>query len=443
MLKSATFAFLLVSHDRYMLERVTNRIVEINRAYPEGHFSVPGTYSTFLEKREEFLSGQVSQQQALASKVRTEIEWLQRGARARSTKAKGRIEEAGRLMGELAETKFRNEQQRSVQLGFDATGRKTRKLLVAKNLQITLGGRTLFSQLDLTLRSGMKLGLIGPNGSGKTTLLRLLTGELAPDAGEITQADALRVVLFRQNRQGLDKNATLRDALCPNGDTVVYRSKPIHVVSWAKRFLFQPEQLVMRVNELSGGEQSRILIARMMLDPADVLILDEPTNDLDIPSLEVLEESLEDFPGTLILVTHDRFMMDRLCTELLGLDGHGHADSYAEYAQWERVQAERAQDEKPQEKPKPKAKPVSQPKIKLTWKEARELEGMEETILNAEAAVETILAAIQDPANATDHRKCFELSEQLHAAEEQVKALYARWEELEAKRQQMAEASTL
>ena len=435
LLKNAPFAFLLISHDRYMLENVTNRIVELSRAYPDGYFSINGAYSDFLEKREDFLQGQISQQQALTSRVRLEIDWLKRGARARTTKAKGRIEAAGRLMEELEETKIRNDQRRTVEIGFDATGRKTRKLLVAKDIAITLGGRTLFSHLNLNLLGKMKLGLLGPNGSGKTTLLRLLNGELEPDAGEIWRAEGLRVVRFQQDRADLDRSVTLREALSPNADTVIYQGKPYHVTAWAKKFLFQPEQLIMQVSELSGGEQSRILIARMMLEAADVLILDEPTNDLDIPSLDVLEESLADFPGTLVLVTHDRYLMDRLSSELLALDGKGGHALYTEYAQWERVQEEE-KPSTPAEKspPRTSSKPTSTPRIKLTWKEERELEAMEETLLAAESEVEAALLALQDSSVFNDHRKLHDASERHHHAEEELKRLYARWEALEAKR---------
>jgi ATP-binding cassette subfamily F protein uup len=284
----------------------------------------------------------------------------------------------------------------------------------------------LFHRLDLTLRRGLKLGLLGENGSGKTTLLRILTGELEPDAGTIFRAEGLRVVLFQQNRQGLDTEVTLREALSPGSDTVDYRGKAIHVVSWAKRFLFTPDQLLLPVNELSGGEQSRILIARLMLQPADLLILDEPTNDLDIPSLEVLEESLDDFPGTLVLVTHDRFMLDRLCDEILALDGEGGAAIYSEYAQWERKQAEQdAAASKPPEKPSAKVKPTTAKK-KLTWKEERELEAMEDTILSAEDQLAQLEAELADPANMSDYLKLGALSDQLHDAQEHVKTLYAR-----------------
>ena len=188
---------------------------------------------------------------------------------------------------------------------------------------------------------GTHVGLIGPNGSGKTTLLDLLAGTLAPDAGEIERAEGLRLVRFDQHRASLDPDQSLRRALSPEGDAVVFQDRSIHVASWAKRFLFRPEQLELPVGRLSGGEQARILIARLMREPADLLILDEPTNDLDIPTLEVLEDSLAEFEGGLVLVTHDRFMLERVSNVILALDGEGGAETFADYAQWEATRAAR------------------------------------------------------------------------------------------------------
>ena len=191
----------------------------------------------------------------------------------------------------------------------------------------------------------MRVGLVGPNGSGKTTLLRLLRGELTARSGEIRRAEWLRIVYFDQTRE-LDTNVTLRRALAPEGDSVIYQDRVIHVASWAARFLFTGEQLNQPVERLSGGERARVLIAQLMLQPADVLLLDEPTNDLDIPTLEILEESLLEFRGSLVLVTHDRYMLDRVSTIVLGLDGQGGAESFADYSQWEAWQAERKQSAK-------------------------------------------------------------------------------------------------
>ncbi len=349
LLKETPFAFLLVTHDRYFLENVTNQVIELNRSYPDGYFRVEGSYSKFVERREEFLSGQAQRELSLASKARREVEWLRRGAQARTGKSTARIQEAGRLLGELAEVKARNTQAGSVQIDFSSTGRKSRKLLNAVGLSKARGGRPLFRDLSFTLSPGTKLGLLGANGSGKSTLLRLLTGELVPDHGTIERIDGLRVVSFDQNRDQLDREATLRRALAPNTDTLLYQGKPFHVTAWAKRFLFKVEQLDLLVGNLSGGEQARILIARLMLQPADVLLLDEPTNDLDIPSLEVLEESLAEFSGALVLVTHDRYLLDRLCTEIIGLDGRGEARLFADYSQWLAAQEERPPE--PKERP--------------------------------------------------------------------------------------------
>ena len=272
--------------------------------------------------------------------MRREIEWLRRGAKARTTKAKGRIQEAGRLIEELGDARARAAGG-TAGIEFPASGRRTRKLLVARGLSKALGGRPLFRDLDLAVVRGTRVGLLGPNGSGKTTLLDLLAGALVPDAGEIERAEGLRLVRFDQHRASLDPDQSLRRALSPEGDTVVFQGRTIHVASWAKRFLFRPEQLELPVGRLSGGEQARILIARLMREPADLLILDEPTNDLDIPTLEVLEDSLAEFEGGLVLVTHDRFMLDRVSTVILALDGEGGAETFADYAQWEATRAAR------------------------------------------------------------------------------------------------------
>ena len=438
LLNSAAFACLIVSHDRQFLENATNRTIELNRAYPQGFLSVDGSYSAFLQRREEFLAAQRSEQQSLASQVRREIAWLSRKAKARTTKAKGRIQQADRMMADLADLKSRNAEQGAAGIDFLASERKTRKLLEAKGVAIQRGGRTLFRDVNFVLAPGTKLGLLGPNGSGKTTLIKLLTGELTPDAGTVTCADQLKVVTFDQNRAQLDKNETLRAALSPKGsDTITNRGGSMHITAWAKRFLFRTEQLDMPVGEMSGGEQARILIARLMLHPADVLILDEPTNDLDIPTLDVLEESLEEFPGALVLVTHDRYLLDTVSTELLALDGGGGANAYADLAQWERAQQE-AKERDGSVTPMPKKPaaaapaPAAKPR-RLTWNEQREWEQMEAKIVAAEEEVETLQSRVGDPSVIADHNAMHEACEKLSDAQHRVAALYDRWSELEAK----------
>ena len=423
-------AVLLVSHDRYFLEHVATRMLELNRAYPAGLFQTDGPYSDFLARRDDFLRGQAAYEESLANTVRREIEWLRRGAKARSTKAKGRIKEAGRLIAELDDARAR---AAAAPAGIDFTSsqRRTRRLLVARNLSKSLGGRPLIRNLDLTITPGMRVGLMGPNGSGKTTLLNLLAGTLAPDAGEIIRADALRLVRFEQHRMGLDPDQSLRRTLAPEGDTVTFQGTSVHVASWAKRFLFRSDQLEVPVGRLSGGEQARVHIARLMREPADLLILDEPTNDLDIPTLEVLEESLAEFDGGLVLVTHDRFMLERVSTMILALDGEGGTATFADYAQWEAVQSA-AEPAPRQATERASARERPRPK-RLGYREQREWDGMERAILDAERAVEACRREVEDPTIASDPTALQQRYAALEAARGEVDRLYARWAELEAK----------
>jgi ATP-binding cassette subfamily F protein uup len=275
--------------------------------------------------------------------------------------------------------------------------------------------------------------LLGANGSGKTTLLRILAGEMDPDSGTVERADAIKILYFDQNREQLDPAVTLRRALAPHGDSVIYRDRPIHVNGWAARFLFRTEQLELPVGNLSGGEQARVLIARLMLQPADVLLLDEPTNDLDIPTLEVLEDSLSDFPGALVLVTHDRYMLDRVSTVILGLSEDGEAALYADCAQWEQEQAGR----KPaRESPRAQAVPDTRPeagKKKLSYIEDREFQQMEASILEAEGRLQAAQSDLQNPEGSADARTMQKRYEALLTAQSAVDLLYARWADLEAK----------
>jgi len=433
LLQSEPLAYLVVSHDRYFLENVTSRVLELDRRYPEGIFQAQGSYSDFLQKRDEVLRNQAEYQASLANKVRNEVEWLKRGAKARTTKAKGRIQEANRMIAELEEMKARTGAAANARAGidFNASDRKTKKLLVTEGLTKSFESRRIVRNLDLKLTPGMRLGLLGPNGSGKTTLLSMLDGTLEPDAGTIQRAEWLRVVRFEQSRETLDKTVSLRRALAPEGDSVLYQDRSIHVAAWAKRFLFRTEQLDTPVSRLSGGEQARILIARLMLRPADLLILDEPTNDLDIPTLEVLEDSLLEFPGALVLVTHDRFLLESVSTLILALDGQGNSEFFADYAQWESA---RQSAPPPSKSTAAKASPKPAKEAKrLSYKEQQEWEKMEGAILEAENRLAAAQAGVEDPAVATDPAALQERCNELEKARQGVEKLYARWAELEAK----------
>jgi len=431
-LKNADFAFVLISHDRYFLDAVTNRIIELNPQYPGGHLRVEGSLRDFLVRKEELLASQAKQEEVLANKLRREVEWLSRGPKARTTKAKFRIDDADRLQGTFQDVKYRNAQGRAIDIGFDATERKTKKLLTAHGLGKAFAGRQIFSALDLQMTPKLCLGVLGNNGSGKSTLINILAGNMLPDQGTITLADGVKVVLFDQKRQGLNQDQPLRRALAPEGDTVLYKGQPVHVVGWAKRFLFRPEQLDMPVSRLSGGEQSRILIANLMRQPADILLLDEPTNDLDIPSLEVLEEGLAEFPGAIVLVSHDRLLLDRLADYVLGFDNQGGCRQYADFRQWLDDIQGKANPEKTIKEKAGKGS-ASVKKKKMTLGEELELAKMEETIAQAEAVLTQCQEQVDQPGIQSDAERLTVCCQALQAAQEAVDGLYKRWEELEAK----------
>jgi ATP-binding cassette subfamily F protein uup len=431
-LEYAQFACVIVSHDRYFLENVATRTAELSRVYEDGLLMVEGNYSEFLVKKEEFLEAQSKRQEALENRVKSEIAWLRRGAKARTRKSKARINKAHEMIGELADL---NERTRTAtaDIDFSATDRRTKRLIELEGVTFAFGERTLFRDLDFLITAGTRVGLVGPNGSGKTTILRLLSDELQSASGEIKRAQALRIVYFDQNRQ-LDPDITLRRALAPEGDSVVYQDRVIHVASWAARFLFTGEQLNQPVGSLSGGERARVLIAKLMLQPADVLLLDEPTNDLDIPTLEILEESLLEFRGALVLVTHDRYMLDRVSTVVLGLDGLGHAERFADYSQWDEWQAEQQEAAKPKAVEVKRETPACPPqKKKLSYMEAREYSTIEQRITEAEGRLARAKEAYEDPAIASDATKLLEAQSELNTAQQEVDSLISRWTELEEK----------
>jgi len=431
LLEQASFATVVVSHDRYFLENVATEMAELNRAYPNGLLRVDGNYSRFLEKKEEFLHAQARHQEALENIVRHEIEWLRRGAKARTRKSKARIDKANEMIGELADLNARTRTS-TARIDFASSDRQTKRLIELEAVSYAIGDRQLFDTLDFTITAGMRVGLVGPNGSGKTTLLRLLTGELSPVSGTIRRAPSLQIVYFDQRRQ-LDPDITLRRALAPDSDSIVYQDRIIHVASWAARFLFTGEQLNQPVGRLSGGERARVLIAKVMLQPADMLLLDEPTNDLDIPTLEVLEESLLEYRGALVLVTHDRYMLDRISTTALGLDGEGHAERFADYAQWEDWMRERQQPAKTTREEPREAPSTAPQKKKLSYLEAREYATIEERIATLEADLAAKRAAFEDPTIATDAARLVQAQQEMEAAQAAVDELYARWAELESK----------
>ena len=430
-LRTAKFASVVVTHDRYFLENAASEVVELSRVYAEGMLTVRGSYSKFLEEREAYMESQTKMQDALRNRVKTEIEWLRRGPKARATKAKARIDNAHGLIGKLAEVDSRT-RTASAGIEFAATDRQTKRLIELEDVTIALGGRDIVRHVNLGLTNGMKLGLCGPNGSGKTTILRAMSGEIPTSHGTVKRANSLRIVYFSQMRE-LDASLTLRRALAPDADAVVYQDRVVHVASYAAKFLFTGDQLNQPVERLSGGERARVLIARLMLQPADVLMLDEPTNDLDIPTLEILEESLLEFKGALVLVTHDRYMLDRVSNVVLGLDGKGKTALFADYGQWEDWKEEEEQRGKPPVVLATKSTSTSSGKKKLSYLEQREFDAIEARVDAADARMSAAHDLLENPTVTSDPDKLIAALAEMEAAQHEHDAVYARWAELTEK----------
>jgi ATP-binding cassette subfamily F protein uup len=444
-IKETDSAVVMVSHDRYFLENTAEEMVELNRVYADGLLRVKGSYSKFLEGKEQYLEAQSKLQDALKNRVKIETDWLRRGPKARTTKSKARIDSAQELIGQLKEVNQRT-QTASAGIDFAATDRQTKRLVEFEDVSVVLGeganARKIVEGLNFLITSGMRVGLVGPNGSGKTTLLRLLTGELQPASGTLKLASSLKIVYFSQTRE-LDEDLTLRRALAPDSDSVVYQGRVVHVASYATKFLFTSEQLNQPVSRLSGGERARVLIAKLMLEPADLLLLDEPTNDLDIATLEILEESLLEYTGALVLVTHDRYMLDRVSTTVLGLDGRGGAERFADYSQWEQGKGIKGEEIIAQAiAPGAAGTAVSAPvavaanpggKKKLSYLEAREYAGIEAAVEAAEDRLQAAREMIDDPEVAIDAERLTAALAEMEKAQEAADALYARWAELTEK----------
>jgi ATP-binding cassette subfamily F protein uup len=434
-LKVARFACVVVTHDRYFLENVASEVVELSRVYAEGALRVRGTYSKFLEGRDLYMEAQTKMQDGLRNRVKTEIEWLRRGPKARATKAKARIDNAHGLIGKLAEVDART-RSTSATIEFAATDRQTKRLIEMEDVSIELGGREIVGGVNFGLTNGMKLGLVGPNGSGKTTILRAMSGEIPVSKGTVKRANSLRIVYFSQMRE-IDASLTLRRALAPDSDSVIYQDRIVHVASYAAKFLFSGDQLNQPVDRLSGGERARVLIARLMLQPADVLMLDEPTNDLDIPTLEILEDSLLEFTGALALVTHDRYMLDRVSNVVLGLDGKGHSKTFADYGQWEdwkgseegyaQVQQAKANSEQRS------AGGAGSSKKKLSYLEQREFDGIEALVDKADERMGAAHDRLADPAVTSNAELLTAALSEMEAAQAEHDAVYERWAELTEK----------
>lgn len=433
-LRDAPFAWVVVSHDRMFLDRTTQKILEINPMYPGNHHADAGNYTTFMEKRFTYLQDLQSSAQSLANKLRKEDVWLARQPKARGTKSQARIDAAMAMKASMADMTSRL-RTTSSDIDFQASGRKSKQLVVLKDIAKSYGTKKLFEDLNFIISPKMVLGILGDNGTGKSTLLKVIEGEVKPDSGERGIAPNLELVYFDQGRESLNPEWTLKRAISDGHDAVIFQDRPIHVASWIRRFQFQVNQLDQKLSFLSGGEQAKVLISRLMLRKADVLLLDEPNNDLDIDTLEILEESLEDFPGAIVLISHDRYLLERLCTHFLAIQGNGSIQPYADYEQWERVFLGEGKAAKKGSAPGGQGqggKPKNAPKAgKLSFNEQRELDSMEANIQAAD--LELTRAQEECEANASNPGKLLAATQKMEAAQLKLDDYYERWGFLEGK----------
>lgn len=437
-LASSSFATLTITHDRVFLQRVSNRIVELDRRHADGILSVKGDYAAYLEVRQDLLAAQESQETKLRNTLRRETEWLRRGAKARLTKQQARINRAEKLRESVEELGQRN-QSVTAQLDFKSLEKNPKKLIEAKGISKSYNGRMIVPPTDLLISPKTRIGLIGPNGCGKSTLIRLLLGQETPDQGSVFHADKLQAAYFEQNRDSLNPEVSVLKTLCPVGEYVNYAGHSVHVRSYLSRFLFDSRQMEQPVGRLSGGEQSRLLLSLLMLRPANVLVLDEPTNDLDMATLDVLQDVLNEFDGAIILVSHDRYFLDQVSTQLLafGFDEKGKKTlvSFADLAQWEdwhESQAELAQRAATllANTTSVNVAAESGKKKKLSYKDQRELDGMEERIQKSESRLATLTAESTQPDIVSNSTRLTLIMNEMAELQTEIDRLYARWSEL-------------
>ncbi len=434
-------SLVVITHDRTFLDNVATRIVELDRGTLR---SYPGNFSAYEARKEEELAAEALERRRFDKFWAQEEVWIRKGIEARRTHNEGRVRRLEALRRERA---ARREQMGSIRLAIDA-GEKSGKIVAeVTGLSKSFGDHVVVKNLDFTLMRGDRLGLIGPNGAGKSTLIKLILGKLKPDSGKVKLGTNLQIAYFDQLREQLDLNKTVAETIAPGSDWVEIGGERKHVIAYLGDFLFPPRRANVRVSSLSGGERNRLLLARLFALPANLLVLDEPTNDLDIDSLELLEQTLASYPGTIILVSHDRRFLDNVVTEVLAPEGNGKWREYVGgYAEWfaqrpaEALPVKKAPAPKDEEK-KAKPKPQVQQKIKLSWRESRELEALPEKLEALEKEQSDLIARMSEGSYHTKPVEEIKADKsRLDALEVEISAGYARWEELSAKADEAARA---
>ena len=432
-LREANLSLLFVTHDRRFLDRVATRIVELDRGILR---DFPGNYSAYRKRKEDMLAIESVRQEKFDKVLAEEEVWIRRGVEARRTRNEGRVRRLERLRLERA---ARREGLGRVNFSVAAGERSGELVAELKHVGKSFGERVVIKDFSARILRGDRIGLIGPNGAGKTTLLKLLMAEINPDQGTVRLGTKLSVAYFDQLRAQLDDEATLSDTISPGTDFVEIGGQRKHVMSYLEDFLFPPQRARAKVKSLSGGERNRLLLARLFTQPANVLILDEPTNDLDLDTLELLESLLQDYSGTVFLVSHDREFLNNVVTQVIAFEGEGRVVEYAgDYDDWERVQKARAAEPTPERVVRHgavKAAPVkARSRVKLSYKETQELTGLPEKIGALEKEQAGINQRLADPElyrTQADQAKTLQTRSQI--IDDELMQLLARWEALEAK----------
>lgn len=426
--------FFIISHDRLFLQNVVKEIMDLDARYKDGFLKIKGGYAEYLEISRDMFRAQNVQQERLENDLRRETAWLRRGAKARQTKQKARQDSAHEL---AAEVDLLNElnRKRVIDINLKSDDRIPKKLIEVENLSVARGDKLLFENLNLLIHRRTRLGLLGANGSGKSTLIKVLL-EVDPSikiiSGKISKYEDLKYSYFEQQRNLLDFDKTLMGNICPDGDYVFVHGQPIHAKSYLDRFRFRRDQHELKVKELSGGEQNRLLIAKLMTEKTQLMILDEPTNDLDFETLESLRKSLAEFDGAVILVSHDRAFMDEVCDQILVFtEGSTELITFSSFLQWQDWKI--AKESETQEAIKKEKAAKNNKSNKLTYKEQREFDSLESVILQKENDLKSLQEQIQHSENATDAKKLAELSAQISSTEKEIESMYQRWTELETK----------
>ena len=427
-------SLVFITHDRSFLRRLATRIIEIDRGQAT---SWPGDYENFLRRKEETLHAEELENARFDKKLAQEEVWIRQGIKARRTRNEGRVRSLEKMRGERSE---RREQQGSVNIQVDV-GQKTGKRVVeVENINYTLpNGRVLIDNFSTLVQRGDKIGLIGPNGVGKTTLLKILLGELKADSGKLIEGTNLQVAYFDQLRSQLDENRSVKDNLDRGADKVTINGQEKHVISYLQDFLFTPDRANSPVNALSGGERNRLLLAKLFIKPANVLVLDEPTNDLDVDTLELLEELLLNYTGTVLIVSHDRAFINNLVTSCFVFEGEGVISEYVgSYDDWLRQKPANKKPAKKKvkavEKKEDKATettPVENSK-KLNFNDQQELKKLPKEIEDLESKVTDLEAQMAAPNFfKQEHHVTAAVTDELQEINATLKTKYDRWEELE------------